>query len=151
MWKSVLEQLRAENAVGKAFSLCCPRHTETYIQVFQLETFLRLGPESGCWLTCNHRLSDCGHQCQARCHSESMHRVFACPKPCGRLHSPCNHPCQKPTCVEDCGNCMVKVHDVTPLGCCYVENNVIVTRRKTLQPSSAPSSSKPDSWLQPCR
>jgi hypothetical protein len=46
---------------------------------------------------------------------------------------------------------MVKVHDVTPLGCCYVENNVIVTRRKTLQPSSAPSSSKPDSWLQPCR
>jgi len=132
MWKGVIDKLRAENAIGKAFNLCCPRHPETVIQVFQPDEFLRLSPEGGCQLICNQRLSDCGHQCLARCHSESMHEVFACPKPCQRLHHPCQHLCQKDTCGEDCGKCMVKVDAVTLPTCGHVKDNVNCYEIKSL-------------------
>lgn len=93
------------------------------LQVFQPEDFLSLGPEGGCQLTCNNRLSDGGHQSLARCYSERIHQVFACPKPCEHLLSPYQHLCPKATCGEDCGKCMVKVHDVTLPGCRHIKNN----------------------------
>ena len=112
MWQTVIELLRASNSVGKALELCCPRHKETPIKVSEPDDFPRYSPEGGCSQACAWRLPDCGHTCLARCHSESMHRVFSCPQPCQRLHEPCGHGCQKPTCGEDCGKCLELLNDV---------------------------------------
>lgn len=114
--------LRADDAVGRSFDFCCPRHPETELEASRPE-FERLSPEGGYQLVCSRRLNDCGHQCLARCHSESMHRVLSCSKRCeGRLHSPCSHPCQKSTCGEECGKCM-KVDGVQLL-CGHLKNGV---------------------------
>ena len=124
MWAKVLGMLQATDAAGKAIGLCCSRHPNTVIQIRQPDDFLRLSPEGGCQLACDRRLSECGHRCQAKCHSESMHKVFLCPQPCQRLHSPCNHSCQKATCGEDCGVCMTKVDNVG-LPCGHFKDNVL--------------------------
>ena len=123
MWAQVLDILRAADSIGRALDLCCPRHTDTEIQIVQPEDFTRLSPEGGCRLSCDRRLTDCGHQCQARCHSESMHQVFSCPQPCERLHMPCHHKCQKETCGEDCGSCLVNLDNVQLL-CRHTKDNV---------------------------
>lgn len=123
MWASVHGMLQATDSVGKALGLCCPRHTDTEIQVSQPDDFARLSPEGGCQLACDRRLVNCGHQCQARCHSESMHQVFACPQPCRRLHSPCNHSCEKQTCGEDCGRCLISFDEVQ-LPCGHLKDSV---------------------------
>ncbi|OAG00907.1 NFX1-type zinc finger-containing protein 1 [Paraphaeosphaeria sporulosa] len=112
MWEKVLGILRASESVGTALELCCPRHPETPIQITQSDDFSRLSPEGGCREACPWRLPDCGHMCKARCHSETMHAVFSCPQPCQRLLDPCNHLCQKSTCGEDCGRCLIKLDDV---------------------------------------
>ena len=123
MWAQVQDILRGADSLGKALGLCCPRHTDTEIQIEQPEDFARLSPEGGCRLACDRRLSDCGHRCQARCHSETMHRIFSCPQPCERLHTPCHHNCQKQTCGEDCGPCLVSIDDVQLL-CGHTNDNV---------------------------
>jgi len=123
MWAQVLALLQAKDSVGKSLELCCPRHTDTKIVVTEPDDFGRLSPEGGCQLACDRRLSDCGHRCQARCHSEGMHLVFACPQPCQRLHSPCNHSCQKETCGEDCGLCMIKLNNIQ-LPCGHTKDKV---------------------------
>lgn len=112
MWQKVIELLRASDSVGKSLELRCPRHKETPIEVSEPEDFPRHSPEGGCSQKCAWRLPDCGHMCLARCHSESMHRTFSCPQPCKRLHQPCGHTCQKPTCGEDCGKCVILLRDV---------------------------------------
>lgn len=123
MWASVHSMLQATNSVGKILGLCCPRHTEVEIQVSEPGDFARLSPEGGCQLACDRRLANCGHRCQARCHSESMHQVFSCPQPCQRLHRPCNHNCQKQTCGEDCGLCRTSLSNV-PLPCGHIIDKV---------------------------
>lgn len=123
MWAHVRNMLQGTTSVGKALGLCCSRHMDTEIQIVQPEDFTRLSPEGGCQLACDRRLAQCGHRCQARCHSESMHQVFSCPKACERLHTPCHHPCQKQTCGEDCGPCLVKLDDVQLL-CNHIKGNV---------------------------
>ncbi|KAL8688726.1 MAG: hypothetical protein Q9218_005433 [Villophora microphyllina] len=50
MWAQVLAMLEAKGAVGESLGLCCPRHTDTEIQVSQPEDFARLSPEGGCQL-----------------------------------------------------------------------------------------------------
>ncbi|TGO88166.1 hypothetical protein BPOR_0179g00040 [Botrytis porri] len=112
MWKHVLGMLRETDSVGNSFALCCPRHPETETRVSEPDDFARWSPEGGCNLSCNKRLPDCGHQCTARCHSDSMHQAFRCPKPCERLHEPCGHSCRKNTCGEDCGLCHVRLDDI---------------------------------------
>jgi hypothetical protein len=131
MWEQVLGMLRATDSIGKAFGLCCPRHPETEIQASEPDDFARLSPEGGCDLACNHRLAACGHQCKARCHSESMHEVFKCPQPCKRLHTPCNHGCQKETCGEDCGVCLVMLENVQ-LPCSHVIDSISCFRAQDL-------------------
>jgi hypothetical protein len=123
MWAQVLALLQAKDSVGKSLELRCPRHTDIKIVVTEPDDFGRLSPEGGCQLTCDRRLSACGHRCQARCHSEGMHLVFACPQPCQRLHSPCNHSCQKETCGEDCGLCMIKLNNIR-LPCGHTKDKV---------------------------
>jgi hypothetical protein len=123
MWAKVLGMLQATDSVGKALGLCCPRHPDTKIQVRQPDDFARLSPEEGCQLACDRRLSMCGHRCQARCHSESMHQVFPCPQPCQRLPNPCSHSCQKATCGEDCGICLIPLDNVL-LPCSHSQDRV---------------------------
>lgn len=123
IWATTKGMLQATESVGKALGLCCPRHPDTEIEVCRPDDFARLSPEGGCRLTCDKRLSRCGHRCQARCHSESLHEAFLCPQPCQRLHSLCKHSCQKATCGEDCGVCLVKLDNV-PLPCSHLMDNV---------------------------
>lgn len=132
MWQKVLDMLRISDSVGDALGLCCSKHPEKVLEVQQPEDFIQLSPEGGCLEACNERLTDCGHQCQARCHSTAMHNVFRCEKPCERQHEPCNHPCQKATCGEDCGLCMIKVNNVK-LPCGHVQNRVLCYMTLTLQ------------------
>lgn len=123
MWERVLGMLRARDSVGRGFNLCCPRHPETVMNASHPEDFARLSPEGGCQLACDRRLDTCGHTCMARCHSDSLHRIFSCPKPCERLHSPCNHSCQKQTCGEDCGLCLIKLNNVE-LPCGHLNDGI---------------------------
>ncbi|KAG9196796.1 hypothetical protein G6514_004320 [Epicoccum nigrum] len=127
MWQKVIEMLRAEDSIGHAIELCCPRHPDKILQVREPDDFMRLSPEGGCMEACAERLTECGHQCQARCHSEAMHAVFRCEKPCQRRYVPCDHPCQKPTCGEDCGKCMVPTDNVALL-CGHVKNKLACHR-----------------------
>ncbi|APA10158.1 hypothetical protein sscle_06g049280 [Sclerotinia sclerotiorum 1980 UF-70] len=123
MWADVIGILREAGSVGQSFGLCCPRHPDDDLQASQPDDFLRLSPEGGCSRACNRRLSDCGHRCLARCHSESMHAIFKCPQRCERLHQPCGHSCQKPTCGEDCGPCRVKFDNIQ-LPCKHIKDGV---------------------------
>ena len=123
MWQKVINMLRMTDAVGTSLALSCPRHPETEIKVHEPHDFPKVSPEGGCRLACPWRLPDCGHMCQSRCHSESMHNVFLCTQPCQRLHEPCGHVCQKPTCGEDCGKCHIKLNNV-PLPCGHFKDNV---------------------------
>ncbi|KAL9582685.1 MAG: hypothetical protein Q9212_003149, partial [Teloschistes hypoglaucus] len=66
MWEQILAMLGANGAVGKSFDLCCPRHTNIEMRASEPDDFARLSPEGGCQLTCDRRLDDCGHRCQAR-------------------------------------------------------------------------------------
>jgi hypothetical protein len=131
MWAQLLRMLEATNSVGKAFGLCCPRHINTVMQASEPLDFEKLSPEGGCQLACDRRLIDCGHKCLARCHSDSMHKVFKCPQPCQRLHTPCNHSCQKQTCGEDCGLCLVKLDNVR-LPCYHLKDGVLCYQTQDL-------------------
>ncbi|UPX11033.1 uncharacterized protein EKO05_0001659 [Ascochyta rabiei] len=132
MWQKVINILEAEEAVGNTLSLCCPRHTDKIIEVSEPDDFLAASPEGGCREACVDRL-DCGHSCQARCHSEAMHAVWQCEMPCQRRHDPCEHPCQKPTCGEDCGLCMIPIDNVQ-LPCGHTKDRVLC--HKTLDRNS---------------
>ncbi|KAI2478280.1 NFX1-type zinc finger-containing protein 1 [Pyrenophora tritici-repentis] len=132
MWQKVIEMLRAEDSIGDAIELCCPRHSDKILKVCEPDDFMRLSPEGGCMEACAERLTECGHQCQARCHSKAMHAVFRCEKPCQRRYVPCDHSCQKPTCGEDCGKCMVPTDNVA-LPCGHVKNNVACHRTLDLK------------------
>ncbi|KAF2856036.1 hypothetical protein T440DRAFT_96542 [Plenodomus tracheiphilus IPT5] len=122
MWQKVINMLRATDSVGDKLALCCSRHTGTPIDIQQPEDFVRLSPEGGCREACADRL-ECGHRCQARCHSTTMHAVFQCEQPCQRRHQACCHPCQKSTCGESCGRCEIKIDNVQ-LPCGHIKNGV---------------------------
>jgi hypothetical protein len=122
MWGKVINILRVNDSVGDALELCCPRHPEKIIQIREPDDFFAYSPEGGCREACADRLG-CGHRCQARCHSKTMHEVFQCELPCQRRHKPCDHPCQKATCGESCGVCMIIIDNVT-LPCGHVLDGI---------------------------
>jgi hypothetical protein len=130
MWQKVIGMLRATDSVGKSLALCCPRHPDTDAEVQQPDDFHKLSPEGGCREACADRL-ECGHQCGARCHSEAMHAVFLCEQSCQRRHQPCDHACQKATCGEPCGKCMILVDNVQ-LPCGHVKHGVACHLTRTL-------------------
>ncbi|KAH6893145.1 hypothetical protein B0T10DRAFT_436979, partial [Thelonectria olida] len=111
MWTDVHGQLSLGNAVGTEFSLCCPRHPDIPILCSEPHDFETKSPEGGCNLPCDRRLEQCGHRCQARCHSAVMHDGFACSQPCPRIRKTCSHECPK-LCGEECGPCKAKLHDL---------------------------------------
>jgi superfamily I DNA and/or RNA helicase len=61
MWQKVIEMLRAEDSIGDAIELCCPRHSDKILQVREPDDFMRLSPEGGCMEACAERLAECGH------------------------------------------------------------------------------------------
>lgn len=122
MWQKVISMLGAKDLVGQALALCCPRHPDKVIEIRDPEDFDIASPEGGCREACINRL-ECGHSCQARCHSEAMHKVWYCEMPCQRRHEPCEHVCQKATCGDDCGLCMVKI-DTVLLPCGHDQDQV---------------------------
>lgn len=109
MWVDVCGQLG--DKVGTVLELCCPRHKDTPIQCAEPDDFVRFSPDGGCSLPCDRRLEACGHRCAAKCHSDTLHKAFACIEPCPRLRTTCNHTCPG-LCGEACKPCQVKVHDV---------------------------------------
>ncbi|KHJ35538.1 putative nf-x1 finger and helicase domain protein [Erysiphe necator] len=129
MWTRVIDTLKVQNSFGTSFNLCCPRHKSTPIKVESPLDFEKYCPEGGCKLMCELRL-DCGHKCMARCHFETMHKIFKCHKPCERLHSPCKHACKK-SCGEKCGLCQENIQEYT-LPCGHKKNNV--SCQETLTP-----------------
>ncbi|ESZ93857.1 hypothetical protein SBOR_5754 [Sclerotinia borealis F-4128] len=99
MWKHVLGMLGETDSVGKSFALCCPRHPDTNIQVFEPDDFARWSPEGGCELSCNKRLPDylenipcsvlvekevpdCGHTVTVTCSQDISSLTFSCPTIC---------------------------------------------------------------------
>ena len=68
MWQQVIGMLKAKDAVGNAFELCCPRHPDTIITASEPEVCTKLlliashtqgrkdfeahSPEGGCNLQC---------------------------------------------------------------------------------------------------
>ncbi|EMT61043.1 NFX1-type zinc finger-containing protein 1 [Fusarium odoratissimum] len=111
MWADVHKQLYLADCVGNEIELCCPRHKDTTLTCSEPADFALKSPEGGCILPCSRRLEPCGHQCQARCHSETLHDAFSCQQPCPRIRKTCDHGCQK-LCGERCGPCMIKVYDI---------------------------------------
>ncbi len=122
MWTEILGMLMARNLVGTSLTLRCPRHTESELVVSTPEDFSTLSPEGGCQLLCNRPRSGCGHICEARCHSDSMHKIFTCNKRCERTHPGCGHSCRK-NCGDDCGICKAKVDGVL-LECGHTVNGL---------------------------
>lgn len=123
MWADVHSQLARASAVGTELALCCPRHPETPILCSEPHDFERKSPAGGCSLPCARRLEPCGHQCQAMCHSALMHDGFSCEKACPRIRSSCQHECPK-VCGEDCGPCLIKIHDVELL-CGHIKKTIL--------------------------
>ncbi len=122
MWADVQRQLRASDAVGKAFRLRCPRHEDLVIECAEAEDFVRYSPEGGCMFPCGRRLDECGHRCSARCHSQAMHEAFACPQPCPRRRTTCDHQCPK-LCGQTCGSCLVLLDNIV-LPCGHQKDRV---------------------------
>jgi hypothetical protein len=122
MWQDVIQMLWSQGAMGKSLQLRCLRHPDRPMGVQVPEDFARLSPEGGCQKQCADRLN-CGHPCQAKCHSQAMHEIYRCEEPCQRRHKACNHLCQKATCGEDCGNCTIKINGVQ-LPCGHTKDNV---------------------------
>ena len=130
MWQKVIDLLRARNSIGKSIGLCCPRHRGTPLEATNPGDFLKVSPEGGCQLACEWRL-ECGHRCQSRYHSESMHKIAPCSEPCQRFHEPCKHACQRPTCGEPCGVCKIIIRNVDLL--CGHRMDVLCHETQNLQ------------------
>ncbi|KAM0080186.1 hypothetical protein ACKRZS_007690 [Fusarium odoratissimum] len=122
MWADVHKQLYLADCVGNEIELCCPRHKDTTLTCSEPADFALKSPEGGCILPCSRRLEPCGHQCQARCHSETLHDAFSCQQPCPRIRKTCDHGCQK-LCGERCGPCMIKVYDIQ-LPCGHIKQTL---------------------------
>ncbi|KAF2639194.1 hypothetical protein P280DRAFT_527699 [Massarina eburnea CBS 473.64] len=111
MWHDVMRVLRHNDNIGDALELCCPRHQHMTIVVQSPADFARLSPEAGCTLLCDKQL-ECGHACVAKCHSDMLHGLVYCMKPCTRLKNGCQHLCPKP-CGDKCDlKCQVTIENI---------------------------------------
>ncbi|KAJ1021034.1 hypothetical protein NDA13_005662 [Ustilago tritici] len=103
MWGDVLEMLNKDGNLGPHLELCCPRHSETPLQITTPDDFSIVSPEAGCDLLCGQRLP-CGHSCVNKCHSDGMHQSTYCLKPCNRAKEGCSHNChERCDCPSVCG------------------------------------------------
>ncbi|KAI5811330.1 hypothetical protein DFH27DRAFT_21800 [Peziza echinospora] len=122
MWSDVLSMLAKDDNLGDSLPLSCPRHPELEISVTEPDDFLRFSPEGGCDLRCGKRLSDCGHTCASKCHSEMLHNAMVCMEECTRGLVGCSHPCVT-VCGKPCAKCMVRQAELQ-LPCGHTAQNV---------------------------
>ncbi|KAF9555859.1 P-loop containing nucleoside triphosphate hydrolase protein [Agrocybe pediades] len=121
MWRSVIEELEAQQLVGPGFPVRCHQHPDTENLVSKPGELPGIAPDGGCLQPCGTRLA-CGHDCSFKCHCDDpKHLSVICMEPCRRL---CirGHPCRK-TCSDDCGLCVFPIASVT-LPCGHVKSSV---------------------------
>ncbi|KEQ92875.1 hypothetical protein AUEXF2481DRAFT_68062 [Aureobasidium subglaciale EXF-2481] len=126
MWAEVLQILQIDSNFGEVLELACPRHPEDEMNVAEPDDFIKFAPDGGCVLPCAQRLN-CGHHCDSRCHSQTLHDAVKCLAPCPRqpgTHS-CSHACPR-VCGEVCPpRCMEIVKDISvQLPCGHVKDSL---------------------------
>lgn len=116
LWKDLLQNLAAQEAIGDALPIFCQNHTEFKTLVKCKEDFASV-PDGGCSRPCTLRLP-CGHSCPSVCHVIDVEHVGVykkCPKKCDKVVCELEHRCRKNCHVdEECGKCTVTVQKVRP-------------------------------------
>ncbi|KAL4078405.1 hypothetical protein V8B97DRAFT_1937181 [Scleroderma yunnanense] len=130
MWRSILEELQANDAVGPALPIACFRHPDKSHHISQPGQLPQVAPDGGCLEACNAYLK-CGHICPFKCHADDpSHVSVVCDKPCRRLcHR--DHPCSK-ACNTPCGDCMFPVPNIH-LPCGHVKESVLCHQLDMIQ------------------
>ncbi|KAI9460073.1 hypothetical protein HD554DRAFT_1598622 [Boletus coccyginus] len=130
MWRSILDELDAQDALGPALPVACHRHRERVEYVSFPGQLSRIAPDGGCMEQCDMLLK-CGHLCPFKCHCDDPnHIAVMCTKPCRRL-CPRDHPCRK-DCHTPCGDCQFPVRNVQ-LPCGHVKDSIPCHRLDTLE------------------
>ncbi|KAG9309778.1 hypothetical protein JVU11DRAFT_10152 [Chiua virens] len=121
MWRSILEELDAQDALGPALPVACHQHPDKEEFVSRPGQLSRIAPDGGCMEQCDTLLK-CGHLCPFKCHCDDpKHLAVVCTKPCRRLcHR--DHPCRK-DCNVPCGNCTFPIPNVQ-LPCGHFKTSV---------------------------
>lgn len=114
LWKDLVHNLAAQNAIGSELEIYCQKHTDYKTNVASKNDFAQV-PEGGCNRPCGSRLP-CGHVCPSVCHIvDAEHNgVFKkCCKNCDKMVCENEHRCPK-SCHfdEECGPCTVFVEKV---------------------------------------
>lgn len=112
MWRSVVNDLADQDAVGPGFPISCKRHGQV-VYIDAPGKLPLMSPNGGCNKPCDKILIKCGHKCTRACHpDDEEHEIFqCCREKCSRVHSVCGHPCDR-RCYENCGNCLVRRENV---------------------------------------
>ncbi|KAF8128159.1 hypothetical protein EV363DRAFT_1585143 [Boletus edulis] len=121
MWRTIIEELDAQDALGPALPVACHRHSDTVEYVSSPGQLSRIAPDGGCMEQCDTLLK-CGHLCPFKCHCDDPNHVAViCTQLCRRLcHR--DHPCKK-ECHTPCGDCLFPVPNVE-LPCGHVKVSV---------------------------
>lgn len=129
MWRSIIEELQANDSLGTALPVACFRHPTNLHHVSQPGQLPQIAPDGGCLEPCNTHLK-CGHLCPFKCHpDDSNHMSVVCDRPCRRLcHR--DHPCRK-VCSAPCGDCNFPVPNIR-LPCGHIKATVPCHQLDTL-------------------
>ncbi|KAH0839427.1 hypothetical protein J3R83DRAFT_202 [Lanmaoa asiatica] len=121
MWRSIIEELDAQDGLGPGLPVACHRHRNKVEYVSRPGQLSRIAPDGGCMEQCDTLLK-CGHLCPFKCHCDDPnHIAVICTKPCRRLcHR--DHPCRK-DCNTPCGSCQFPIPNVE-LPCGHVKGSV---------------------------
>ena len=108
LWKDILDDLGAKNAIADSLQLVCKKHKN----VTNVSKASEFNPLGGCNMPCAVRLP-CGHACDKQCHTSS-HKKGDCLKMCLN-RCPNEHPCRV-TChfPTDCPKCFHKMPKTVP-------------------------------------
>ncbi|KAF9227364.1 hypothetical protein BS17DRAFT_747823 [Gyrodon lividus] len=130
MWRSIIEELQTNDAIGPALPVACHRHPEKIQYISQPGQLTRIAPDGGCMEPCDTRLR-CGHLCPFKCHCDDPNHVaVVCTQPCRRLcHR--DHPCRK-DCNSPCGDCMFPMYNVQ-LPCTHIKDSVPCYQLDTIE------------------
>ena len=115
LWRSIVEKMKKQDAIGRSLELVCSNHPDRVIHAKDVDDFKK-APEGGCILPCAFRLP-CGHVCERVCHpDDSEHALYKCQKDCpmelcSEHQTRCNRKCHF---GEYCPGCPVEVEKEIP-------------------------------------
>ncbi|KAG9092170.1 hypothetical protein FS749_015949 [Ceratobasidium sp. UAMH 11750] len=114
MWATVLQELHANESIGKAIPISCSQHPD-YIQwVDQPGVIPIISPDEGCLRPCAALLT-CGHHCPFKCHADDPNHIATkCHERCLKL-CPLSHPRDRKCfeCTKGCGDCRFPVREIS--------------------------------------